>query len=36
MPDVRGIHRYMHDFEVYNEIVTTMSSTIMHICDIIM
>ena len=27
-PDVRGIHRYLRDSEVYNEIVTTLSSTL--------
>ena len=27
-PDVRGIHRYMRDSEVYDEIVTTLSSTV--------
>ena len=29
-PDVRGIHGYMRDSEVYHEIVTTLSST--YIC----
>ena len=29
---LRGIHRYMRDFEVYDEIVTTPSSTLKFIC----
>ena len=30
-PDVRGIHRYIRDSEVYDEIVTTLSSTCTYI-----